>query len=313
MGHEAPDAVKIGLNLINFGERASPESILAAATLAESLGYHLVMLSDHVAVTPDVAVRYPTPYYDPFTTLGWLAAQTRRVELGTTVVILAYRHPLETARMATGIDRLSGGRFVLGIGTGWARQEFEALGVPFERRGAITDECLGAIHAFWAGEVASFRGRFISFSDVHTSPPPLRRPHPPIWVGGATDAALARAVRHGDAWHPIRARVDWIRDDGLPRLTRIAEAAGKACPALCPRIRLRLTDSKLDDATRFAGEGTLDQVRGDLAGFEALGAAYVLLDPVSDDPAVAQDHARTARTLETLAGRVLDLERETVR
>ena len=103
----------------------------APAELGEALGYHLLMISDHVAITPDVQARYPAPLYDPFMTLAWLAGLTRRVELGTTVIILPYRHPLQTARMAANVDRLSGGRFILGIGVGWARQEFDALGVPF--------------------------------------------------------------------------------------------------------------------------------------------------------------------------------------
>lgn len=95
------------------------------------------MISDHVAITPDVQSQFPAPFYDPFISLGWLAAATYRIELGTTVIILPYRHPLLTARMAANIDRLSDGRFVLGVGVGWAKQEFEALGIPFERRGGL--------------------------------------------------------------------------------------------------------------------------------------------------------------------------------
>src|SRR5438034_2482392 len=147
--------MRVGVNLINFGPGACPEALARSAELAEGLGYHLVMISDHVAITPDVAARYPAPFYDPFIALGWLAGLTRRVELGTTVVILPYRHPLQTARMAANLDRLSGGRLILGVGVGWARQEFDALGVPFSRRGAMTDDYLAAIKAAWASDVAS--------------------------------------------------------------------------------------------------------------------------------------------------------------
>ena len=306
-------AVRVGINLINFGPGASPESLARSAELAEAHGYHLVMISDHVAITPDVQARYPAPFYDPFTTLGWLAGTTRRVELGTTVIILPYRHPLETARMAANIDRLSGGRLILGIGAGWARQEFEALGVPFDKRGAMTNDYLAAIKAVWTNDVASHEGRFVSFRDVRTAPRPLRVPHPPIWVGGASDAALRRAVDHGDAWHPIRIRVDWLRDQGLPRLTEIADRAGKPVPALCPRIRLRLTGSPLADEARVAGEGNLDQVRGDIEALEALGARYVLLDTYADDPEATHDPEVAWRMLTTLAERALDLARETLR
>ena len=187
--------MRVGINLINFGPGVSPESLARTAELGEALGYHLLMISDHVAITPDVQARYPAPLYDPFTTLGWLAGLTRRVELGTTVIILPYRHPIETARMAANVDRLSGGRFILGIGVGWARQEFDALGVPFHQRGAMTDDYLAAIKTVWADEVASHEGRFVSFSDVRTAPHPLQRPHPPIWVGGASDAHPDRRMR----------------------------------------------------------------------------------------------------------------------
>ncbi len=93
--------MRVGINLINFGPGASPESLARSVELAEAQGYHLVMISDHVAVTPDVQARYPAPFYDPFTVLGWLAGRSRRVELGTTVIVLPYRHPLQTARMAS--------------------------------------------------------------------------------------------------------------------------------------------------------------------------------------------------------------------
>ncbi len=305
--------MKVGINLLNFGPGASPDSLARWTGLAESLGYHLAMISDHVAITPDVAARYPAPFYDPFTTLGWLAALTRRIELGTTVIILPYRHPLETARMAADLDRLSGGRFIFGVGVGWARQEFEALGLPFQRRGAMSDDYLAAIKTAWTRDVASHAGRFVSFAGVHTAPRPLQSPHPPIWVGGASDAALRRAVRFGDGWHPIRSRVDWLRDTGLPRLRAIAEAEGKPVPALCPRIRLRLTDSPLPEDQRVAGEGALGQVRGDLAALESLGARYVLLDGYADDPEATRRPERAWAMLATLAERVLDLDRQTLR
>jgi probable F420-dependent oxidoreductase len=222
------------------------------------------MTSDHLAITPDVQERYPAPFYEPFTTLGWLAGVTRHIEIGTTVIVLPYRNPLEVARMAANVDQLSGGRLLFGVGVGWAEQEFAVLDVPFHRRGALTDEYLAAIKTLWTHDVASFAGRHVTFQEVHTAPRPVRTPHPPIWVGGASDAALRRAIRYGDAWHPIRIRIDWLRDTGLPRLQQLAAAEGKPLPALCPRIRLRLTDTPLPEEQRVAGEGTLDQVHADL-------------------------------------------------
>src|SRR3989441_6410633 len=160
--------MRIGVNLLNFGPGVSPDSLAGWTQLAETLGYHFVMISDHVAMTPDVVARYPAPYYDPFVTLAWLAGATRRVELGTTVVILPYRHPLHTARLAANVDRLSGGRFIFGVGVGWAKQEFATLGVPFERRGAISNGYLAAIKGPWSSDPESHYGPFVSFRYVST-------------------------------------------------------------------------------------------------------------------------------------------------
>jgi probable F420-dependent oxidoreductase len=302
--------MKVGVNLLNFGPAASPESLLRWTRTAEALGYHFVMISDHVAPTPDVIARYPVPLYDPFASLGWLAGQTRALELGTTVVILPYRHPLYLARLAANLDHLCGGRFILGVGVGWARQEFEALGVPFNRRGAISDETLEIVRRCWTENVVTHEGRFFTFRDVHTAPRPLRRP--PIWVGGGSDAALRRAVRHGDAWHPIRIKLGPLRD-AVGRLRKIADEASRPVPALCPRMRLCLTPSPMPEDDRMAGHGTLDQVRRDLDALAALGASYVLLDTYMDDPEATRDHEAAWAMLATLASRALDLTRQTVR
>jgi probable F420-dependent oxidoreductase len=305
--------VKFGVNLINFGPGARPDSLTQWALLTETLGYHFLMTSDHLAITPDVQERYPAPFYEPFTTLGWLAGVTRRIEIGTTVIVLPYRNPVEVARMAANVDQLSGGRLLFGVGVGWAQQEFAVLGVPFHQRGALTDEYLAAIKTLWTNDVASFQGHHIAFQDVHTAPRPARVPHPPIWVGGASAAALRRAVRYGDAWHPIRIRVDWLRDTGLPQLTQVADEEDKTVPALCPRIRLRLTEVPLPEDQRVAGEGTLDQVRADLAALQELGAQYVLLDTFFGDVDAIRHHEASWRMLTTLAEKALDLAHATLR
>jgi alkanesulfonate monooxygenase SsuD/methylene tetrahydromethanopterin reductase-like flavin-dependent oxidoreductase (luciferase family) len=126
------------VNVPNFGPGTGPGVLRSRAQTVEGLGFDLLMVSDHIAVTPDVAEQYPAPFYEPFTTLAWLAGITSRVRLGTTMLIVPYRHPLLIARMAANLNQLSGGRLVLGVGAGWARQEFEALGVPFRQRGSLT-------------------------------------------------------------------------------------------------------------------------------------------------------------------------------
>jgi alkanesulfonate monooxygenase SsuD/methylene tetrahydromethanopterin reductase-like flavin-dependent oxidoreductase (luciferase family) len=232
------------VNVPNFD--TDPGRLRDWAQTVEGLGFDLLMMSDHVVVTPDVAEQYPAPFYEPFTTLAYVAGTTNRIAVGTTVLIVPYRHPLLIARMAANLNDLSGGRFVLGVGVGWARQEFEALGVPFERRGRITDEYLDVVRKAWQDN--GYRAGQI-----------------PIWVGGNSDVGLRRARRVGDAWHPLRFKMPWLREhlDGGP---------------IAPRIILRLTDEELTD--RHAGEGTLEQILGDVEELRQLGAETVVLDPV---------------------------------
>ncbi|MGY0232051.1 LLM class flavin-dependent oxidoreductase [Longispora urticae] len=258
--------MQIGVNVPNFGPGTDPGVLRSWAQTVEGLGFDLLMVSDHVAITPDVAAQYPAPFYEPFTTLSWLAGITHRVRLGTTVLLMPYRHPLLVARMAANLHQLSGGRLVLGVGVGWARQEFEALGVRFDRRGRLTDEHLRALRAAWADEADYGAGRI------------------PIWIGGNSDAALRRTVRLGDAWHPLRFTLDWFRT-AVDRLRAVAAEEGLPVPALAPRIQLRLTDTPVTGPDRGAGEGTIEQVADDLARLRGLGAGTVVLDPYQGDPA----------------------------
>ena len=255
----------MGVNVPNFGPGTEPGVLRRWAQTVEGLGFDLLMISDHIAVTADVAEQYPAPFYEPFTTLAWLAGLTGRIRLGTTVLIVPYRHPLLIARMAANLNDLSGGRLVLGVGSGWAVQEFGALGVPFHQRGKLTDDYLRAVRAAWADQ-QDYRGGQI-----------------PIWVGGNSDAGLRRAVRLGEAWHPLRFTMPWMRE-AVGRMTAFADEQRRPVPGLVPRIALRLTESPVTALERLAGEGTIDQVLGDLAELRLLGADTVVLDPFSGDP-----------------------------
>lgn len=248
------------MNVPNFGPGTDPARLRAWAQTVEGLGFDLLMVSDHVVITPDVAEQYPPPFYEPFTTLSWLAGLTHRVRLGTTVLIVPYRHPLLVARMAANLNDLSGGRLVLGVGVGWAGQEFEALGQSVERRGRQTDESLQAMREAWAN-TDDYRGGNI-----------------PIWVGGNSDAGLRRAVRLGDAWHPLRFRLDWLRE-ALVKLRAMSEET-----AFVPRITLQLTDTPVTGHERLAGHGTIEQVAADIEELRLLGARTVVLDPFNEDP-----------------------------
>lgn len=270
--------MRLGLNLLNYGPGTTPEGLLAWARFAEQSAFAIAMVSDHIAVTPEVQALYRVPFYDPFTTIGWLAAHTERLLLGTSVAVLPYRHPLQTARVGANLDQFSGGRFVLGVGSGWSQEEYAALGVSFERRGAITTEYLDAILRAWTHDIDASDGPHAPYSQIHTGPRPVRRPHPPIWVGGASRAAMRRAVRFGDAWHPINPRPGWLQEHGMPALREAAAEAGLTVPALCPRIRAHPTRAPLADDERVLGEGTLEQIGTDLAGLAELGVDYVVLD-----------------------------------
>src|SRR3954453_21319977 len=141
--------MQFGVNILNFGPGARPDMLARWAHVSESLDYHSVMISDHVAITPSVAERYPEPFFDCFTTLGWLAGQTSTIRLGTTVAVLPYRHPILTARLVANLDQLSGGRFIFGVGVGNPQDEYRVLGVEHARRGAIANEDLRIMKAVW--------------------------------------------------------------------------------------------------------------------------------------------------------------------
>lgn len=290
--------MRLGVNVPNFGPGTNPDVLRRWALTVEGLGFDLLMVSDHIAVTPDVAEQYPAPFYEPFTTLSWLAGLTRGIRLGTTVLIVPYRHPLLIARMAANLNDLSGGRLVLGVGVGWAREEFGALGVPFRDRGRLTDEYLLAIRAAWQDETD------------------YRSGHIPLWIGGNSDAALRRAVRLGDAWHPLRFTPGWMAE-AAGRLTACAADQGRPAPALMPRIALRLTDApvtaSISGGDRLAGHGTIDQIMADLGQLRALGADTVVLDPFNGDHRETTQPERAWRTLATVAERAgsqdIDTER----
>ncbi|MDG4762277.1 LLM class flavin-dependent oxidoreductase [Micromonospora sp. WMMD710] len=274
--------MRIGVNVPNFAPGTDPDVLRRWAQTVEGLGFDLLMVSDHIVVTPDVAEQYPAPFYEPFTTLSWLAGVTSRVRLGTTVLIVPYRHPLLTARMAANLNRLSGGRLVLGVGVGWARQEFEALGVPFGRRGALTDEYLRAMRSAWQDTEDYDSGAI------------------PIWVGGNSDAGMRRAVLLGDAWHPLRVAPGQLAE-AVGRLKIIADEQGRPVPAVVPRIALRETSEPITAPDRLAGVGTIDQIIADIDQIRSLGAETVVLDPFNDDLTEIRQPERAWRTLAAVA------------
>jgi probable F420-dependent oxidoreductase len=306
--------MKIGVTILTYGPQAGPEDFQNWGSLAEQHGFHFLMITDHVTLPPQLTANFPPPFYDPFTTLAWLAGRTSTIELGTTVAVLPYRHPLNTARIAASIDRFSGGRLIFGAGIGWSKQEYAALGVDFTRRGRIADEYLSCVLEHWDKPVVSFHGAYADYTEITTAPAPLRRP--PVWVGGLTGAALRRTARFGDAWHPYGLSAAALRER-LPALRDAAKREEREVPALAPRIALHLTERPVEGADRIPGHGTLAQIHEDVAEMAALGVSHLLLDPflaVFLDAAPAEPFpTNDPHLLQLVAEKIVDLPGQTVR
>ena len=194
-------AMTAGVHLPQAGPAASGEALRRTAVLAEELGYADVWVSDHLAV-PTASAYPPSAYvFEPLTTMSWIAAHTKRVGIGTTVLVLPMRHPLKVAKSIATIDQFSGGRVILGVAAGWLEAEFDALGIPFHERGARTDEAITMLRKFWTTDhiTESFPVHQSTVVSMRTLPQPVR--HVPLWVGGHADVALRRAIAVGDGWH----------------------------------------------------------------------------------------------------------------
>ena len=190
--------MRFGVHLPQYGRVAGPEAISRAARQAEELGFADIWVSDHLAVPADAP--YPPPFlYEPVVALTWAAAATTRIGLGTSVLVLPYRHPLHLAKELASLDQLSGGRLTIGVGSGWLEAEFDALGVPYAVRGARTDEAIDCLRACWGPQPVTFKGPSVEFADLKVVPGPAH--DIPIWVGGRAAPALRRAVAKGDGWH----------------------------------------------------------------------------------------------------------------
>lgn len=204
--------MEVGCHLPVYGPAATREVVLGFARRMEALGYDSLWASDHVVIPYSIASRYPynptgdfplppdTNFLEPLTTLALVAGGTERVRLGTTVLVLPHRHPVLAAKMLATLDHLAPGRVILGAGVGWMREEIEIFGVPYDRRGAWSDEAIRVMRACWAGERVEHRGEFWRFPPVAALPRPAKGTVP-IWIGGHTPRALRRVAELGDGWH----------------------------------------------------------------------------------------------------------------
>ena len=186
--------------LSNYGLDSNPDGIRRVAELAEELGFDSVWATEHIIVGPEAVDPYGR-VYAPLVTLGWIAGFTERIGLGTSIVLVPLHHPMHLAKEVATLQELSGGRFTLGVGMGWHKEEYDFMGIPFEGRGRRGDEAIRVMRALWNGE-RDFTGEFWSFHDATSEPHPS--PQPEIWVGGSSERAIRRALELGDVWHPSR-------------------------------------------------------------------------------------------------------------
>ena len=298
--------MEFGISLPGRGPLAKPDQVLSIAAKADALGYASIFVTDHVVLPASMARSvYPysatgqlpggaaQDYLEPLAMLGCLARATKRARLGTSVLVIPYRHPLVTAKILATVDQLSGGRVILGAGVGWLREEFEALGAPpFEERGAVTDEYLRFMRATWTTDPVSFTGRYVSVHGVHALPKPAQPAGIPIWIGGHTDAAVRRAATLGDGWHPIALRPPGLLfpDEYATRARQIqawAKDAGRDPHAvtLTVRVPMEVRSKRLAPPAgdRPFFQGTADQVVADIRTYAAAGVTHFVFDHTHQD------------------------------
>jgi len=282
--------VKFGIFLPISG-RAAASVLAEAARRAEILGFDSVWAADRIVTPWRIDTPYPysadqrfivpadRPFLEPLTCLAFLAGCTQTISLGMSVMVLPYRSPLYSAKIATTIDHVSRGRLILGVGVGWMAEEFEALGAPFSERGAVADEQLEVFTRLWGEERPSFDGRYYRFHDVGFSPKPFHGPRLPIWVGGEGLRAQRRAARHGDAWFPYFVRI--TPSDLLTRFDTVRRWAVEArrdpdhiALACCLPIELR-PEPVPQEADRLIGSP--EQIVAALRAFEKIGVQHIAL------------------------------------
>ena len=248
--------MKIGTAIRNMGTTATATCIRQSAETAEAAGLDHAWVVDHLAIPPDDAEGSDGRWIDPLAALAFLAAATRRIGLGVAVLVLPYRPALPTAKWVASIQELCEGRLHLGVAAGWMAAEFRALGIDFARRGRLTDDTLDFLRqCFDAGsdDVVSAHGQDFLFRP--------RPPRPPIYVGGMSDAALARAVRAGDGWLPIGLDYEQLAPR-IARLGELAAAAGRDCPEVVLMGTLPASDGEaVERLGRLAERGATHYIQ----------------------------------------------------
>jgi probable F420-dependent oxidoreductase len=288
--------VQFGFSLQGRGILADRDAITALARRADALRYDSIWVTDRLLIPVQSRSSYPysptgafplgpdEPWLESLTAITYLATITSRIAVGTSILVIPYRNPVFAARALATADYLSGGRVILGAGTGWWREEFEALGVPFHDRAARTVEYLTLMKRIWTSPRVSFEGRFARIAEAGgVRPHPVRRPHIPIWIGGHSEAALRRVVAVGDGWHPIGLRppVDLQPPEMAARvrhLRDLAAAAGRDPSAIAISFKAPLKFAEATPQARTLLTGTPDQIVEDLRAYVDAGVEHFVFD-----------------------------------
>ena len=288
--------MKYGIYLPTRGVLAEPDAIAAIVRGAESMGYATLVVGDHIVFPVQVESKYPYTMDGGFpgqgdaleqlSLLAFVSGLSERARLVTSVMILPHRNPLVTAKVLATLDVLSKGRLTVGVGVGWMREEFQALGAAdFDQRGKVSDEYLEILKKCWTRDPVAHHGEFYDFEALHCMPHPIQKPHPPIWIGGHSDRSLRRVARHGDGWHPVGATSASPLPPSelqtlLDRLKRFADVDGRDFDSITIAFKAPSYDPGRvppgHDRLRFTGEPA--QIAEDLLAYEALGVDEVSFD-----------------------------------
>lgn len=251
--------MQFGIALPHFGPAASPHAIVKVAQEAEELGFDSVWALDRLLWPLKPASKYPgnpkgelpqvmQNTYDPLTVLAFVAAHTRMVRLGTSVLVAPYRSPVVVAKIVATLDVLSGGRVILGIGAGWSEDEFIVVGQSLVNRHEQTDEFLQVLHELWTVEEPSFEGKYYRVPRSIFLPKPLQKPRPPLWIGGNTKRARQRAAEFGDGWHPTNRLSPSDLAEEMKHLRALAQKAGRDADAIVLTLRWNAVPSLSDNS-----------------------------------------------------------------
>ncbi|MCH2513923.1 MAG: TIGR03619 family F420-dependent LLM class oxidoreductase [Dehalococcoidia bacterium] len=291
--------MKYGFTLPGRGHLATPERLGIIARKGEEFGFDTLLTGDHILVPKNISSVYPYTEGGEFpgsgsgesmeqiTLLSYIAGQTSKIRLVTSVLIVPHRNPLIAAKSLATLDLLSGGRLVVGVGVGWMREEFQALGLPpFEERGAVTDEYIRAFKVLWTEDDPHFQGKYISFDDISFLPKPVQKPHPPIWVGGESRPALRRTAELADGWYPLGSNPTFPMGTpeqlkaGMERLAGYAERFGRDPSTIETIYRTHqfelLKQAAGPDRLPFVGDA--DQIAGDIRQYQDMGVTSMIWD-----------------------------------